>query len=142
MLAEAKYNYRELGPDYDLKDPEQVFSKQNVMQTSYSNNAFDTVICHRLFHHFYESKTRRDAMVELQRISSDTVIISFFNSVSASAQLKKLKNWIKGKKPTDRVPVNIKQFVSELEGSGLKVIKLVPILRGISPHWIAVTKVS
>ena len=108
------------------------------IQNAIKDMEFDAVVCHRLFHHLIESKTRVMAMKELKRISKKLIIFSFFNSHSFSAAIKSAKYSIKHYKPTDRISVSKKTIINELEAQGIKVLKIVSRLWGVSPLCIVI----
>ena len=117
------------------------YSRDDVLAgTSFSDKEFDAVICHRLFHHIVDGNSRRKAIRELKRISPDLVILSFFNSFSLSAVLKKIKNKILKRNPQDRLPINKKIICEELEREGLVVEKAIYPLFLISPMCILVAR--
>jgi len=108
------------------------------MSTPFVDNTFDGIICNRLFHHFTESSTRQKALAELSRISRGPIIISFFNSFSLDDKYTRLVNFLRGRTPTDRIPIPLKIFAAEIAGAELQVIDCIPVRYGISAHWYVV----
>ena len=53
----------------------------DILQTDFADKQFDAVICNRLFHHFSEPQTRQKALLELKRICTGPIIVSFFSNI-------------------------------------------------------------
>ena len=102
------------------------FSVMNILNTAFKDDSFDAVICNRLFHHFFEPAIRIQALKELCRICSGTIIVSYFSTKCIDAITFKLKHFLKGKQPRDRVPISPELFLREIESSGLKVLREIP----------------
>jgi len=142
MLKVAQQNHENLKPELKVDCPQVEFRQEDLVSgTKFKDMQFDAIVCHRLFHHLVESETRIMAMKEFKRISKKFIIFSFFNSHSYSAVFQLVKNRIKHYKPTDRIPVSKKIIVSELESQGIKVLKIVSRLRGISPLCIVIAQI-
>lgn len=135
MLKIAKRNclIYQSDPMIPFRDLE--FKLVDILNTDFTDNEFDGVVCYRLFHHFNDEKTRKTAMAELQRISRGPVLISFFNSLSISSLIRKTKYFIKGQTINDRVAIKMSLFLNELRSQGLQPIKKIPVRWGISPMW-------
>ena len=144
MVKQAEDNYRKYKDASPLKEklPDIQFDLTDVMNTSYGDEEFDAVICNRLFHHFTEHKTRMMALRELHRITAHTIIVSFFNTCSFDAKWRRIRNIMKNRKPSDRLPLALSQFQSELESAGFKIIATVDVWKYISQmsYVIAVPK--
>lgn len=141
MVALARNNWKQLqeqnphlasqAVDYEVRD---------VMDTQFTDGAFDAVFCNRLFHHFIESDTRVTALTELNRISKGPVIVSYFDSFAFDAMKRKVRYALKGKKPNDRVAISLKTFAADLEAAGLEVVTTASVLKGLSPMRYVVTR--
>ncbi|NOY75719.1 MAG: methyltransferase domain-containing protein [Kiritimatiellaeota bacterium] len=116
------------------------FNVVDVMDTPYQNGEFDAVVCNRLFHHFIESETRVAALTELRRITSEAVIVSFFNSKSFDACWRRVRNWMRMRRPKDRLPISLKQFESELNSAGLRIVARIPARPFISQQFYIVAR--
>ncbi len=140
MLQLAEQNLANNPSTSPEKTPAVTFCQADVLNTEFSDNAFDSVICHRLFHHLIDSDVRKKAIKELDRICNDTMIISFFDASTLSAYYKQLKRTIFSKSLKDRIPIPKKIFIEELNSQGLEVIEIIPVLKGISPLTLVVAK--
>ena len=139
MITIAKKNYKNSPYQLNAQYPRmQYFQEDIIAGTKFKNNEFDAVVCHRLFHHLVDSKTRIQAIRELKRITKGLIIFSFFNSFSLSTIVRLAKNTINRRIPTDRIPISNKKIIAELETLGMEVIKFIPVLFGISPHCIVI----
>jgi ubiquinone/menaquinone biosynthesis C-methylase UbiE len=134
MLNLARENIRsyldERGKSQDLVQ----FMNCDVMSTGFADNTFDGVVCSRLFHHFNEAKTRRLALTELNRICQGPMIVSFFNAFSLDAVYGKIRNFVRGHVPTDRIPISLDRFNEDAKAAGLKIKELIPVRWPISTH--------
>ena len=110
------------------------FEQQDVMNTTFEDDAFDIVICNRLFHHYPESATRIQVLRELKRICSGRIVLSYYNSFALSALKFRLRNAIKGRKPDDRIPIPFAEFNQDIVASGLKCSDTHAVLFGVSPQ--------
>ena len=102
------------------------FSVMDILNTAFKEDSFDAVICNRLFHHFFEPAIRMQALKELGRICSGTIIVSYFSTRCIDAITSRLKHFLKGKQPRDRVPIAPELFIREIESSGLKIQREIP----------------
>ena len=127
--------------DYAKKNPSKQstpnsvsFERQDVTAIKHPDNAFEAAVCNRLFHHFPTSDLRQKALKELARVTHGPIIVSFFNSYSLSAVWSKLKNWLRNKKPFDRVPIAYHTFKKDIESCGLTIQTTYYSKFGISPQ--------
>ncbi|MCK5311579.1 MAG: class I SAM-dependent methyltransferase [Desulfobacteraceae bacterium] len=142
MLEAAQKNYEQLKPELIVNFPQVKFFQQDLVAgTTFMDMQFDAVVCHRLFHHLVESETRIKAIKELKRITKKFIIFSFFNSHCYSAVVKSVKNHMTHLHPTDRVPVSKQTIINELETQGIKVLKTVSRLWGVSPLCIVIAQI-
>ena len=98
------------------------FSVSDVLKTAFVTNAFDAVVCNRLFHHFFEPEIRRTALTELNRIAQKSLVVSYYSTRCLDSYTFKLKNKLRGRKPTDRVPIAPEVFAADAKAAGLKVV--------------------
>jgi len=117
------------------------YSQEDLIRgTSFNDKEFDAVICHRLFHHLIDPDIRIQAIRELHRIVTGTIIFSFFNSFSLNSGFRRIKLFVRGKIPTDRIPIRKKTIITELQSEGIDIIKILPVSRGISPLCLIVAR--
>lgn len=135
MLQLAEKNCRAYQSDSKNVPQLPVFKQVDVLDTGFKDNEFDGVICYRLFHHFLDAEIRKKAIAELHRISRGSVIVSFFNSFSLSASMRRAKYFFKGQTINDRVAIKMNLFLNELRSQGLKPIGKIPVQWGVSPKW-------
>ncbi len=133
MIEAAKAYRRETGLDATAQ-ARLTFEQQDVMNTTFDDDAFDVVICNRLLHHYPSSETRRAVLAELARICRDRLVVSYYDSFALSALKFRLRNRLRGVTPTDRVPISSKIFRRDYESCGLRMVRKLPVRRGISPQ--------
>ncbi|QDU81589.1 Glycine/sarcosine N-methyltransferase [Polystyrenella longa] len=136
MVTRAHENWRKTGGDAKVAR----FEVRDALDTTYPDDSFDAVVCNRLFHHFNESETRVKAFRELKRISKHQVIVSFFNSFALDALRFRLKHFLRGTKPQDRIPIPLNAIVEDLEEAGLRMVAKVPVIWGLSPLWYIIAE--
>lgn len=139
MLKIAKRNINMYRFNQPNEYPEVQFKTVDILNTGFRDNEFDGVICYRLFHHFNNTDIRKKAIRELQRVSRGPVVISFFNSFSLSASMRKIRYIIRGAGITDRVPIKMSLFLSELKSQGMRPVDKIPVRWGVSPMWDVVS---
>jgi SAM-dependent methyltransferase len=71
--------------------------RQDIEAMTYADNAFDTVVCFRLFHHFPDRAIRARAVKEMCRVARDRVVLSYFSPFTFSALERKVRGLIKGR---------------------------------------------
>lgn len=114
------------------------FGVEDAFATSFGSGAFDVVLCNRLFHHFPEGEVRRRCLRELGRICRGPMVISFFCSASLGAMTFRLRNWLRRRTPTDRIPIPRERFVADAEAAGLKVVRTLATRGWVSKQWYGV----
>ena len=122
----------------NLDMPPERFCVADVMKTPFADDAFDAVVCNRLFHHFREPAVRRQGLVELRRISKGPIIVSFFRSPTWGAMTFRLKYALRMRKPTDRIPISLATFQSDVHAAGLKIAQTVSVRPLISKNCYVV----
>jgi SAM-dependent methyltransferase len=137
MLVRARQNYHEFQNSYRDAPPVQ-FMIRDVLSTGFGPDEFDGVSCIRLFHHFADSQTRRQALCELRRISRGPIVVTFLNSFALDRLTYRLKDIIRGKKRTSQLPISFKTFESDVLASGLQIDKKLAAHWGISSRWFLV----
>ena len=140
MVERAQQNWRNLCAKSPRYDHSVKFEVRDVMNTGYADGQFDAVFCNRLFHHFNDSATRVAALTELCRITRSTVVVSFFNSFALDAVRFRIRHWLRGVPPRDRIPIPMDDMAADVKAAGLKIDKTIPILWGLSPMWYVIAR--
>ncbi len=140
--ADSSQHMVELAKEYAARHSLSVapdrFAVANVLQLPFEDDRFDAVVCNRLFHHFREPEVRRSALRELCRVTRGPVVASFFCNTSLDAVLFHIRNLLRRKKATDRIPIARRAFAQDAAAAGLKVRRWLAIRPGISKQWYAV----
>jgi SAM-dependent methyltransferase len=113
----------------------------SVFDTGFRDDAFDAVLCNRLFHHFAEPEARRAGLAELRRICSGTLVVSFFCALSLDAWRTRRRR-SRGKRRSGREAISFGSFRADAEASGLEIIRVHRTLPGISQQWYCVAQRS
>jgi len=113
------------------------FRVEDAFRTSFKDDAFDAILCNRLFHHFREPEVRRRCLRELGRICRGPIVVSFFCNCCLGALMFRLRNWLRRRTPTDRIPIPRKQFLADTEAAGLRVVQTMATRRWIAKQWYA-----
>lgn len=135
MLKQAKKYYT--SGEYSLSACELnrvEFIQMDIMETKMPDLHFDACICNRLFHHYPTSEIRQKALRELVRVTKERIIVSYFSNVALSSARFHLKNYLRNKKPNDRVPIWPSVMLADAAATGLKIEKSFPIRYGLSPQ--------
>jgi SAM-dependent methyltransferase len=114
------------------------FRVEDALATRFADDAFDAVLCNRLFHHFREAEVRRRCLRELSRICRGPLIVSFFCNLSLGAVSFHLRHWLGRQAATDRIPIPYRAFVADAAAARLNVVRLMMARPGISKQWYAV----
>jgi len=114
------------------------FRVEDALATRFADDAFDAVLCNRLFHHFREAQVRRRCLRELRRICRGPLIVSFFCNLSLGSVSFHLRHWLGRQVPTDRIPIPYRMFVADAAAARLKVVRRMMARPGISKQWYAV----
>ncbi len=144
QVNHARENYLAYQKRHGLKGAPVKFERRDLLATGYANDEFDGVTCIRLFHHFYESETRRSALRELRRICRGPIVLTFRRSLAVDYA----RYWIKdrivhyrklGTPLYDRVlPISLKKFSAEIADAGLGIDAKMAAVWGISSRWFLV----
>jgi SAM-dependent methyltransferase len=103
--------------------------------TGFAEGAFDAIVCNRLFHHFREPSIRVAVLSEFRRICCGRIFVSFFNSFALNAVRFRMKHWLRGTTPTDRIPIPMTEFAADIHAAGLRVLSTSAVAWGFSPMW-------
>lgn len=131
MLRIATHNFQTYTRSQLENDRTVSFLKEDILNTKFRDREFDSVICHRLFHHLVERETRIRAINEIRRISKGPVIISFLNSSAISSHWKNFKNFVRNHKQEDRLRFDINVFKKEIESCSMELVEVVPVLKHV-----------
>lgn len=113
------------------------FRVEDALATRFADDTFDAVLCNRLFHHFREAEVRRRCLRELRRVCRGPLIVSFFCNFSFDAVSFHLRNRLRRKAATDRIPIPLRTFVVDAAAARLKVARMMMVRPGISKQWYA-----
>jgi ubiquinone/menaquinone biosynthesis C-methylase UbiE len=105
----------------------------------FPHDVFSLVFSMRFFHHLHDKSDREAILKEFSRVTSDWVILSFYQRNALHVIQRKLRRRIM-KKKTRIMMIPRKEFYQEIEDAGLSLIKVVPLFRGIHAHHIALLK--
>lgn len=105
----------------------------------FKKGAFSLLLSMRFFHHVHEKEERKFILKEFCRAASDWVILSYYQKNLLHSLQRILRRRIK-KSRTRIKMIPRREFYKEIEGAGLKVVKISPLFRGIHAHHIALLK--
>lgn len=118
--------------------PDEDFVVTSALETCFEGEAFDAVVCNRLFHHFRESDVRQAALRELKRICKGPIVISFFCNLAFDAAVFHLRQALRSKPETDRIPISRSAMARDIHAAGLNVRHWMATRPGISKQWYVV----
>ena len=105
----------------------------------FKKGAFSLLLSMRFFHHVHEKEEREFILKEFFQATSGWVILSYYQKNLLHNLQRKFRRRIK----RSRIRIKMiprKEFYKEVEGAGLKVVKISPLFRGIHAHHIALLK--
>jgi len=105
----------------------------------FKKGAFTLVLSMRFFHHVHEKKERESILKEFSRATSDWVILSYYQKNLFHNLQRKFRRRIKRSRTRIKM-IPRKELYKEVEGAGLRVVKIFPLFRGIHAHHIALLK--
>jgi len=105
----------------------------------FKKGAFSLLLSMRFFHHVHEKDEREFILKEFSRATSSWIILSYYQRNLLHILQRKLRRRIKRSRTRIKM-IPRKEFYKEVEGAGLKVVKIFPLLRGIHAHHIALLK--
>jgi len=105
----------------------------------FKKGAFSLLLSMRFFHHLHEKEEREFILKEFSRAASGWVILSYYQRNLLHILQRKLRRKIKRSRTRIKT-IPRKEFYEEVEGAGLRVVKISPLLRGIHAHHIALLK--
>lgn len=105
----------------------------------FKKDAFSLLLSMRFFHHIHEKEERESILKEFSRATSGWVILSYYQRNLLHILQRKLRRRIKRSRTRIKM-IPRREFYKEVEGAGLRVIKISPLFRGIHAHHIALLK--
>ncbi len=105
----------------------------------FKNDSFSLLLSMRFFHHVHEQEEREFILKEFCQASSDWVILSYYQKNLLHYLQRILRRKIK-KSRTRIKMIPRREFYKEVEGAGLRVVKISPLFRGIHAHHIALLR--
>jgi SAM-dependent methyltransferase len=100
---------------------------------------FRLILSMRLFHHLHKSEERRNVLHEFARTSAGWLILSFYRVNPLHRVQRKLRRRIKRSKTRIKM-ITRREFEEETDEAGFRVVRVVPLFRGIHAHHIALLK--
>jgi ubiquinone/menaquinone biosynthesis C-methylase UbiE len=96
--------------------------RQDIEQLNYPDQAFDAVICFRLFHHFPDATIRQRTVKELCRVARRWVALSYFSPASVTSIKRKLRAAMGGRK-AEHYPTSLSEVSGYFDRCGFKLAK-------------------
>ena len=115
MLEIARENVTKNG----LKCP---VERQDIEKLTYPDDAFDTVVSFRLFHHFPNPEIRQRAVTELCRVARHFVVLSYFSPASLTSVKRGLRAAMGGRK-SDKHPTSLSEVRGYFARAGFRLVK-------------------
>ena len=129
---------RHLAETNSLDMSNEDFLVVDVFQTGFADDAFDVVVCNRLFHHFTEPATRQRALRELRRICTGPIVVSVFCNLAYDALISRIKHILFRRAAADRIAIGFKTFAKDIHAAGLIVRAKILSRPLISRQWYVV----
>lgn len=140
MAGAAAHNWETRMRSRPSVIPAPTFEVRQAVDTGYPDQSFDAVVCNRLLHHFREPEARTAVLREFGRICRGPILVSFFNAFSIDAVRFRLKHWLRGTTPGDRIPIPRSRLEVEAAAAGLEVVSRHAVVWGVSPLWYLVVR--
>jgi SAM-dependent methyltransferase len=102
----------------------------------FRGGVFDAALVMRLFHHLHRSEDRQAVLAELRRVARGPVILSFYRTNRLHLLQRKLRKALQGKAYEIRM-ITGRTFREEAEAAGWRVVRVVPLFRGLHAQHIA-----
>jgi ubiquinone/menaquinone biosynthesis C-methylase UbiE len=96
--------------------------KQDIERLSYGDQAFDSVISFRLFHHFPNSEIRQRAVTELCRVARQYVALSYFSPASVTSVKRKIRAALGGRR-SDKHTTPLGEVQEYFGVAGFRLVK-------------------
>ena len=124
MLTIARENVAKAGLECPV-------DRLDVEKLIYSDQAFDTIVTFRLFHHFPTVELRQRVIHELCRVARKYVVLSYFSSLSVASLKRRLRRAPTGGK-SGKNYTPLKEVEAYFGQAGFRLVKdfaQTPILR-------------
>ncbi|UCE21304.1 MAG: class I SAM-dependent methyltransferase [Candidatus Aminicenantes bacterium] len=105
----------------------------------FKQDVFFLLLSMRFFHHVHEKDEREVILNKFFRVTSNWVIISYYQKNLLHILQRKLRRRVMRKKTRIKM-VSRREFHEEIRGAGLKVVKVFPLFRGMHAHHIALLR--
>lgn len=105
----------------------------------FKNAKFNIILSMRFFHHVHLSQERRAVLKEFCRVSSEWVILSFYKANWIHSLQRKLRRVIKKSKTQIKMMPG-KTFRQEVESVDLRIVKILPLIKGIHSQQVALLR--
>jgi ubiquinone/menaquinone biosynthesis C-methylase UbiE len=130
MLTIARENFSNAGMNIPVE-------KQDVEGLTFSSQAFDSVICFRLFHHFPEPQIRQRAVSELCRVARKCVALSYFSPYSPTSLQRRWRALTHGRK-SQKYATPLKEVERYFAAAGFRLVRDFARMRFIHTLHMAV----
>ena len=96
--------------------------KADIEKLFYKDNAFDAILCFRMFHHFPSDEIRSKVISELCRVAEQYVVISYLSVFAFTSIRRKLVYQISGKKYIQHA-ISLKVLAQYFENNNFELIR-------------------
>jgi ubiquinone/menaquinone biosynthesis C-methylase UbiE len=96
--------------------------RQDIEKLTYPDQAFDAVICFRLFHHFPSADIRQRTVTELCRVAKQWVALSYFSPASVTSLKRKLRAAMGGRR-SEHYATSLAEVSGFFKRSGFQLVK-------------------
>ena len=140
-LEESRLSYfgAEISGDMLRSTDEARCVRADVNQLPFRDDTFDLVVCCRLLHHLQDPAARRTLLAELVRVSSNLVVLSFWDAGSWHA-LRRRRGWRRPRHADHRTPITRLELEGHLDAVGARVLGYRHSLRFVSPQAFAAAR--
>jgi hypothetical protein len=97
--------------------------------------AFKFALSMRFFHHVHEGSERAKILREFARVSSKWIILSYYESNLLHLLQRKIRRSLKRTKTRIKM-IPGGQFQKEVDAAGFRIVKKIPLFRGIHAQRI------
>lgn len=99
----------------------------------FADDTFDAVVCCRLLHHLASRDERRALVGELVRVSSNLLVLSFWDEASWHA-VRRRRGWRRARHADHRCPISRRELTALLDEAGAEVLGARHSFRFVSPQ--------
>ncbi len=105
----------------------------------FKQGVFSLLLSFRFFHHVHEKDERESILREFSRISSQWMILSYYQMNFFHFLQRKLRRKIKGSKTRIKM-ISREDFKNEVQQGDYHIVRIYPLFKGIHAHHIALLK--